>query len=137
MGLFWGLCAWAGLPYFGLEASRAAFFTLAILGAALGAWLYGSRSVLSLWCGGMAALLGIVGFFGGYIGSVGYYGRSPQVALFALFVSGPYGTLIGAIFGLIIWASRKARGKPFARWSPGPPSPPTVWDRELDGPPLG
>jgi hypothetical protein len=47
VGLFWGICAWAGLPYFGSEASRVAFFTLAILGAALSA-LSGARS----WHGG-------------------------------------------------------------------------------------
>src|SRR4051794_11023373 len=103
LGLVWGMLAWAGLPYFGVGASRAAFFAFALLGVTLGGWMFGTRSMLAALCGSMAILLGLVGFLGGFIGSPAYYGRSPQVGFFACFVSGPYGAVIGAILGLVIW----------------------------------
>jgi hypothetical protein len=110
LGLSLGVFAWAGLPYFGSEATKVKFYAFTLLGAMFGAWIH-RRSIggLCLWCRGMAVLLGIVGFFGGLIGSVAYYGRSPQVALFAMCVSGPYGAIIGAMLGLVIWAVRCVR----------------------------
>lgn len=110
VGLFLGVFAWAGLPYFGLEATKINFYVFILLGSMFGVWTQrGPMGGMRWWCLCMAFVLGFVGFFGGLIGAAAYYGRSPQVALFAMFVSGPYGTIIGAILGLVIWAVRWVR----------------------------
>src|SRR5262249_48529492 len=123
-GLLVGICAWVGLPYFGLEVSRAAANAFPLLGGAFGAWVLERDSELRLWCGLMAILVGVAGFIGGFFASVTYYGRSPEVKEFSMTVSGPSGAVVGAMLGAVIWALRRRRqyrrvGNP-------------VWNRDLD-----
>jgi hypothetical protein len=94
--LFFGLPAWLGL-YCGL--------LMAAGGATLGAFAGqpdGDGAIVALWCIGSSCVVGAVAFLAGFFGPIYLSPGSNQGPLLGIFVTGPYGFVIGALAGLFI-----------------------------------
>ncbi len=101
--------AWTGLAFFGSDLPRAGFYLFTLLGAAVGGWLGSRGGPVTRWSAALALGLGGVGFVAGYC-VVQVFLRDPvQARLFSIFVTGPYGAILGAMVGLTIGAIRERR----------------------------
>ncbi|SFV38718.1 hypothetical protein SAMN04488557_3814 [Hyphomicrobium facile] len=49
-----------------------------------------------------ALILGIVGFFGGFIGPIVFTPEANQGPLLGIFITGPIGVVLGAVVGLVL-----------------------------------
>jgi hypothetical protein len=100
--------AWTGLAFFGLEPPRVGFYIFTVAGAALGGWAGSHGGSVARWCGGLILLVGLLGFAAGFFGALLMQHDSPQgPLLFGIFVTGPYGAIIGAGIGAVIGAIRE------------------------------
>ncbi len=109
IGLGVGCLAWIGLAFFYHEHPRVGYYAFALLGAAFGGTVGLRGGVAARWSGGLAVLVGGMGFMAGVFGLLMFERDSPQAPLFAVFVTGPYGAILGAVVGLMIGAFRERR----------------------------
>jgi hypothetical protein len=75
----------------------------AICGCAIGLLYRQSewgRSI-ALWCAGTAAVVGGLSFLAGFAGPIIFQPDSPQGPLLGIFITGPLGTVVGAVLGLL------------------------------------
>jgi hypothetical protein len=54
------------------------------------------------WCVGTATVVGMVGFFAGFVGPILLRPDSPQGPLLGIFFTGPLGTVVGAVLGALL-----------------------------------
>jgi hypothetical protein len=106
-----GVCflAWTGLAFFGSELPSIGFYLFTILGAAFGGWLGSRGGPVTRWSGALALAVGGIGFVAGYCGVWVFLHDLAQARLFSIFVTGPYGAILGAMVGLTIGAFRERR----------------------------
>ncbi len=101
------ILAWTGQALFDLEIPRIGFYVVTLLGAAFGGWAGSRGGSVTRWTGGLALLVGAIGFAGGFFGPLLFQKDSPQGPLFGIFATGPYGAILGAIIGLVIAVIRQ------------------------------
>ena len=104
-----GVLAWTGVGFFGLDLPRVCSLAFYLLGAACGACVSGYGGSVARWCAGMAAGVGAIGFALGFVGPLLLQPDSPQGPLLGIFVTGPFGAIIGALLGLVIGVVRQPR----------------------------
>ena len=109
VGLGVGCLAWTGLAFFDHELPRVGYYAFALLGAAFGGSVGFRGGPAARWSGGLAVLTGGMGFMAGVFGLLMFERNSPQAPLFAVFVTGPYGAILGALVGLMIGIFRERR----------------------------
>lgn len=54
-----------------------------------------------------AAIFGFVGFTGGFFGPMIFRPGANQGPMLGIFITGPLGVLVGALFGLVRWIKKK------------------------------
>ncbi len=106
LGLIVGVLAWTGLPFFGVDLPRAGFYAFVMVTVVAGTFIGSLNGPMMRWSAGMAAAVGAVGFGLGFVGPLLLEPDSPQGPLFGIFVTGPYGIILGALLGLIIGVVR-------------------------------
>jgi hypothetical protein len=111
VGAFAGFCigvlAWTGIPghLIGVP-SPTGWIIFAIAGTLGGAALCGYGGSVTRWGVGMAAGVGAIAFLAGFVGPIVLQPDSPQGPLFGIFVTGPWGVIVGALIGAVIGVSR-------------------------------
>jgi len=92
-----------------LEGAVSPVSTVCAFAAAYGVWQWlgkGTRGVLyAMVCG--AAVLGAIGFIGGFVGPLIFTPEANQGPLLGIFITGPLGLVIGAVAGAIWWYKRR------------------------------
>ena len=122
VGFCLGYLVWMSLALFGLPADTGRSWqavgslALAALGAlaggVLGALLdqpEGPGRSVARWCAGTAAVVGGLAFLAGFAGPILLRPDLPQGPLLGIFITGPLGTVAGAILGLLIGLVRQGR----------------------------
>jgi hypothetical protein len=72
-----------------------------VVGAMLASPSARSRTI-ARWCIGVGAVVGGIGFVGGFVGPIVFHPDLPQGPLLGIFVTGPLGAAAGCVAGLLI-----------------------------------
>lgn len=108
-----GVLAWTGTPAHLVGVpSPAGWIIFAVAGTLGGAALCAYGGNVTRWGVGTAATVGAIAFLAGFVGPIVLHPDSPQGPLFGIFVTGPWGVIVGALIGAVIGASRNlSRGR--------------------------
>lgn len=102
-----GVLAWTGTSAYLIGVPPpAGWIIFAIAGTLGGAALCAYGGSVTRWGIGTAATVGAIAFLAGFVGPILLRPDSPQGPLFGIFVTGPWGVIVGALIGAVIGASR-------------------------------
>jgi len=110
-GFILGVFVHTGTPTFGPDTPGYFALVLGFVGAAIGGTIGGllespsSRArAVSRWCVVFAIVVGGLGFLAGFVGPILLTPDLPQGPLLGIFVTGPLGTVLWAILGILVGA---------------------------------
>ena len=106
MGCVVGILGWTGLGVLGFDLPRAGFYAFVPVAVAGGVFIGSLNGPMMRWSAGMAAAVGAIGFALGFVGPLLLEPDSPQGPLLGIFVTGPFGVVLGAALGLVIGVLR-------------------------------
>jgi hypothetical protein len=128
IGFAVGVLTHTGLALCGLvppgNLARVLGIAGALVGGAVGVCLSspsGRLRSVARWCAGAAALVGAACFLVGFVGPIVLRPDSPQGPLLGIFITGPLGTIAGAVVGALLGALASRPPRP-ARSSAAPAS---------------
>jgi hypothetical protein len=107
LGFIVGVLGWTGLPFVGLNLPRAGFYVFVMVAVAGGSFIGSLSGPVMRWSAGMAAAVGAIAFALGFAGPLLLEPDSPQGPLLGIFVTGPFGVILGALLGLAIGIVRQ------------------------------
>ena len=118
IGLAIGVLSWTGLAFLRVIPPRTGFYAWTLAMGAFGGWIGRKGGPVTRWTGGMAALFGAVGFACGFFGPLLLTPDSNMGPLLGIFLTGPWGAIVGAVVGLELglirqrWATQAAGCRP-------------------------
>ena len=115
VGFVVGVLAWTGLPFFGLDLPLVGFYAFVAVAVAGGSFIGSLDGTMLRWSAGMAGAVGAIGFALGFVGPILLEPDSPQGPLLGIFVTGPFGVILGALLGLSIGGLRQLTSAKHAR----------------------
>jgi hypothetical protein len=111
IGFAVGVLAHTGLALCGLEPPGYMALVLGVAGTLVGGTVgvclsspSGRLRSIARWCVGTAGVVGGVAFLAGFVGPILLRPDSPQGPLLGIFITGPLGTVAGAVVGALLGA---------------------------------
>ena len=94
-------------PLFRGRSAGAGFYAFVMATVAGGSFIGSLKGPMMRWSAGMAAAAGVIGFALGFVGPLLLEPDAPQGPLLGIFVTGPFGVILGALLGLVIGIVRQ------------------------------